>query len=92
MHSLLSRMDNHMTDGNNSHELMRFIRVDDSTRRILREAAPHLTPLLPMALDQFYEQLRGFPQVSRFFFQSLANELGTQPPDRALENCPRRKF
>ncbi len=67
MHSLLSRMDNHMTDGNNSHELMRFIRVDDSTRRILREAAPHLTPLLPMALDQFYEQLRGFPQVSRFF-------------------------
>jgi len=52
-----------------SEELQRlnFLMIDDETRRSLEEFAPTLKEALPSVLEEFYNHLRSYPEMMKFF-------------------------
>jgi methyl-accepting chemotaxis protein len=48
---------------------LEFLQFDHAATRLLEKHAARIRDLLPGALDAFYEQVRRFPEVRRFFDQ-----------------------
>ncbi|MEQ8251209.1 MAG: globin-coupled sensor protein [Oceanibaculum nanhaiense] len=48
-------------------ERLRFLKIDDSVKAMLREARPLIEKHLPGILDAFYGQIAQFPDVQRHF-------------------------
>jgi hemoglobin-like flavoprotein len=56
-----------MADDSNLDDRLRFMRIDQQTRDALAEFRPFVEKHLPAILDRFYDHIRQWPQVSRFF-------------------------
>ncbi|VAV89410.1 hypothetical protein MNBD_ALPHA06-1772, partial [hydrothermal vent metagenome] len=56
-----------MTDNSNLDDRLRFMRIDRKTRDSLIEFRPYVEKHLPGILNRFYDHIREWPQVSRFF-------------------------
>ena len=49
------------------HRRLAFSKIDEAARRALRKLAPTINRSASGALDAFYDQVRGYEEVSRFF-------------------------
>ncbi|MGQ2989612.1 MAG: methyl-accepting chemotaxis protein [Brevundimonas sp.] len=56
-----------MSDTTALQDRLAFIGLDNSAKSILAASQPVIEAALPASLDAFYDQVRRFPDVSRFF-------------------------
>lgn len=56
-----------MSDQKNLQDRLAFVKLDGPTKDALARAQPSIEKALPQSLDEFYDQVRRFPDVSRFF-------------------------
>lgn len=56
-----------MSDAIALQDRLSFLRIDPETQSALAAARPAIEAALPGALDGFYDQVRRFPDVARFF-------------------------
>ena len=69
-----------MSDSIAMNERLAFIRLDGDTRKVLASAQPVIEKSLDSSLSSFYDQVRSYPAVSRFFNseQMIAGAKGGQ--------------
>ncbi len=56
-----------MAEESNLDDRLRFMRIDQTTRDALVDFRPFVEQHLPGILDRFYDHIRAWPQVARFF-------------------------
>ncbi|TPW05406.1 MAG: methyl-accepting chemotaxis protein [bacterium] len=56
-----------MSDQKNLQDRLSFVKLDETSKQALSQAQGAIERALPASLDEFYDQIRRHPQVSRFF-------------------------
>ncbi len=59
-------------------ERLRFIQLDHDAQKALREVAPLVESALPGIMEQFYQHIRQWPQVAKFFSTGSAMTHASQ--------------
>lgn len=81
-----------MTTNNDLTQRMNFMRLDDKSAAALRSLKPIIDKTLPAALDNFYGQIRQYPEVRRFFSDDRAMESASSRQQRHWGNIASADF